>query len=239
MDDGTALLVDRADALAAAGEAAARLPVPGLPGWTHAHLLAHVAYNAEALQRLVRWARTGVETPMYPSPDARATEIEQGSRRPLADLIGHVRRSAADLARALDELPTGAWDARVRTAQGREVPAREIVWMRTREVWVHAVDLDPGTVSFWQFPPDLLDALVADVVAMFARRGQAAGLVIEAVDTGRRWSVAADAAARPDVEAVTVRGKPADLAAWLTGRSGGETVTTTDGRPLPELPAWL
>ena len=35
-----------------------------LPGWTRAHVVAHVARNAEALGRLARWAATGVETPM-------------------------------------------------------------------------------------------------------------------------------------------------------------------------------
>ncbi len=37
-----------------------------------------------------------------------------------------------------------AWDARVRTAQGRDIPASNVPWMRTCEVWLHAVDLDAG-----------------------------------------------------------------------------------------------
>ncbi len=35
-----------------------------LPGWSKAHVVGHVARNAEALTRLAVWARTGVETPM-------------------------------------------------------------------------------------------------------------------------------------------------------------------------------
>lgn len=42
------------------------------------------------------------------------------------------------------DLPDANWTHEVRTAQGRTVPASETVWMRTREVWVHAVDLDNG-----------------------------------------------------------------------------------------------
>ena len=38
-----------------------------LPGWTRAHVLAHVAGNADALVNLLTWARTGEETPMYAS----------------------------------------------------------------------------------------------------------------------------------------------------------------------------
>ncbi|WP_373325284.1 maleylpyruvate isomerase N-terminal domain-containing protein [Paenarthrobacter ureafaciens] len=39
-----------------------------LPGWTRRHLVAHVGYNARAIARLIEWAGTGVETPMYSSP---------------------------------------------------------------------------------------------------------------------------------------------------------------------------
>lgn len=52
-----------------------------LPGWSRAHVVAHVARNADALVNLLTWARTGVETPMYASGDQRAREIEEGARR--------------------------------------------------------------------------------------------------------------------------------------------------------------
>ena len=42
-----------------------------LPDWSRAHVVAHLARNAEALGRLLTWARTGVENPMYPSREAR------------------------------------------------------------------------------------------------------------------------------------------------------------------------
>ena len=54
------------------------------------------------------------------------------------------------------DLSPAAWQAQVRTAQGRIVPAGETAWMRSREVWIHAVDLNNGG-SFADFPPDLLD----------------------------------------------------------------------------------
>ena len=67
VDRGTRLLLDVVDTL---DDAALDRP-SGLPGWTRRHLLAHVASNAEALGRLLDWARTGVENPMYASPEAR------------------------------------------------------------------------------------------------------------------------------------------------------------------------
>src|SRR5690606_1903973 len=45
-----------------------------LPGWDRRHVIAHVGYNARALTHLTEWAATGVETPMYPTPEARNAE---------------------------------------------------------------------------------------------------------------------------------------------------------------------
>lgn len=134
-----------------------------LDGWTRAHVLAHVHYNAEALRRLVSWAATGVETPMYPDPDARAAEIEAGAALPAAELRELVPRSAAALAADLADLPEPAWEHRVRTIRGRVIPAGEIPWMRVREVAVHAIDLDAG-VTFHDLPDDLNAALIHDAL---------------------------------------------------------------------------
>ena len=47
-----------------------------LAGWSRRHLVAHLAANAEAIGRLVSWARTGLETRMYSSPGQREADIE-------------------------------------------------------------------------------------------------------------------------------------------------------------------
>src|SRR6476661_3940042 len=46
-----------------------------LPGWSRAYVVAHLARNADALINLLDWARTGVETPMYPSREVRNADI--------------------------------------------------------------------------------------------------------------------------------------------------------------------
>src|SRR2546428_7133315 len=51
-----------------------------LPGWTGRHILSHVGHNARAVGRLAYWAATGVPTPMYPGPTARAEEIALGAQ---------------------------------------------------------------------------------------------------------------------------------------------------------------
>jgi maleylpyruvate isomerase len=133
-----------------------------LPGWTRAHLGAHLAANAAALRNLARWAATGTETPMYASPDERARGIEEGATRPPAALRTWAREEAAALDDELRALTDEQWQRTIRTAQGREVPATEIPWLRAREVMVHAVDLATGT-TFADLPADFLSALEADI----------------------------------------------------------------------------
>jgi maleylpyruvate isomerase len=45
-----------------------------LPEWDRCSLVAHLARNADALGRLLNWASTGVENPMYSSPPQRIDE---------------------------------------------------------------------------------------------------------------------------------------------------------------------
>jgi maleylpyruvate isomerase len=71
-----------------------------LPGWTRGHVVCHVARNAEGLVRLLHWARTGIETPMYPSAEARVADIEAGAGRPLDEQLDDVRNTGAAFAAA-------------------------------------------------------------------------------------------------------------------------------------------
>jgi maleylpyruvate isomerase len=134
----------------------------GLPGWSRAHLVAHLAANAAALRNLARWAATGHETPMYASPDERAQGIAEGATRPATALRTWSAQEAAALDRDLRRLSPGHWQRTIRTAQGREVAATEIPWLRAREVMVHAVDLATG-IKFADLPADFLVALEADI----------------------------------------------------------------------------
>ncbi|RJL24809.1 maleylpyruvate isomerase family mycothiol-dependent enzyme [Bailinhaonella thermotolerans] len=207
----------------------AALDAPSLlPGWSRRHVAAHVAFNARALGRLLHWARTGEETPMYPPGDARDREIEEGARLGAPALRRLVAETAGDLAAAVRDLPEAAWANGVRTRTGIPVPAAAVPWMRTREVWIHAVDLGGGA-TFADLPPDLLDALIDDVISGW---GNPPALVVAPSD--RPWDRrTGPAGAAP----VTVTGTAAALAAALTGRdiSG---VASPDG-PVPTLPGWL
>jgi maleylpyruvate isomerase len=135
-----------------------------LPGWSRRHLVSHVAANADALGNLVRWAVTGVPTPMYACPEARTAGIMRGLEMSPRELDSWLRRSATDLVLSMQSVTGEQWTHRVVTAQGRTVLATEIPWLRARELYVHAVDLGLG-VGFADLPADFLEALAADVIA--------------------------------------------------------------------------
>lgn len=227
MDTGTAYFESRMEACDLDGAS-------GLQGWTGRHVAAHVAANARALGRLAHWARTGEERPMYASPQARDAEIEElAGRLSAAEVAELVKETAGELRADLGRLSGAQWETRVRTAQGRLVPATEIVWMRTREVWVHGVDLGG---RFEDLPGELVDALVGDVAGLWGVRGQGPAMVLRATDKPAVWHVPAplDDARSPKADAVPeMHGTAAELAAWLTGRGPA---------PAPDAPAlgrWL
>ncbi|HEV7825240.1 MAG TPA: maleylpyruvate isomerase family mycothiol-dependent enzyme [Mycobacteriales bacterium] len=194
-----------------------------LPGWSRAHVVAHLAGNAGALVNLLDWARTGVETPMYASREARDADIERWASRPPEELRDEAVRSSERLLAAAAALPSAAWDVSVRTAQGRTVPASEVWWMRARETWIHAVDLDAGG-SFGDLPPDLTDALLTDVTAKVGATDGCPAVELAPSDRDRMWTFGSGT---PQA----VRGTAGELLGWVLGRP-----SEVDGLALPR---WL
>ena len=198
-----------------------------LPGWDRSTLIAHVAYNANALVNLVEWASTGMETPMYKSPEARNEEIAFGrtlNPEALRNLHDH---TLVRLDVAWREAPEYAWTQTVRTAQGRDVPMSETLWMRTREVWLHAVDLDV-TAKFNDIPHIVLRTLVPEIVNKWKSTGSGHGLVLIDQETAERFPVI------EGKESTEVVGSIAGLARWASGR--GAMGVNQDAPPPPR---WL
>jgi maleylpyruvate isomerase len=222
---GSQLFRDALDGLAAADFDAPS----ALPGWSRRHLIAHLGLNAQALQRLVHWAATGEPTPMYSSTEQRWADIEAASAWSAQRLRVFVHETAAALDGDLDALSADRWTAEIRTAQGRAVPATEIVWMRVREVAVHAVDLGVG-IGFGDLPVDLCEALIADVAARRSVQGDGPALDLVS-NAGGSWRVEGVG------PAITVQGSVADLASWLTGRGPG--ALAAEASALPTLAPWL
>lgn len=225
-----------------------------LPGWSRRHLIAHVGYNARAISRLVEWAASGVETPMYPDTAYRNREIEFGATLQPIALLNLFDHSAVHLSVEWRDLPDEKWVAEVRTAQGRTVPVSETVWMRTREVWLHAIDLDNGA-RFTDVPVEVLRRLLPEIAGAWAKRGEAftptvtdgsgAGADAGSAGAGSATAGSADGGrvgVIDDPAGVEVRGSLADLVRWASGRvpAGEESgVTLADGSPAAAAPRWL
>lgn len=204
-----------------------------LPGWTRAHVAAHVGLNARAITHLTEWASTGVETPMYSTTTEREDEIEFAATLPIQAIRNLSAHAAVHLNVEWRDLSEDAWKHEIRTAQGRIMPVSETVWMRTREVWVHAVDLDNGG-SVSQFPSELLDLLLSDLVTVWRRKRVAGSPNIRLEPSDRTNVYSID----PDADATAVMGTAADLVVWGIGR-GRHHATTAGGDEPPRAPVWL
>jgi maleylpyruvate isomerase len=200
-----------------------------LPGWSRAHVLVHIANNAEGLQHLLLAARTGAELRMYSSPTTRAADIAVGVERPadviIADVIENSNRFLVE-ARAM---PQRAWSNSVAFTSGAPNPptmsGSRVAELRLEEVEVHHVDLDLG-YGFAATPADLSERLIRN----FAARRAAQGVPIN-FELDHGLHIECDAADAP-----TVSGHSADVLAWLAGRaSRGLAADTPTGEP-PELP---
>jgi maleylpyruvate isomerase len=196
-----------------------------LPGWTQGHVLTHIARNADGMCNLVTWARTGVETPQYPSWEHRVKDIEAGAGRPLPELIVDIRDSAERFAEAAGALPADAW-ARELPLPGGPQRVALLPWRRLREVEVHHVDLGAGyTPADW--PESFAHRLLHDAA------GDRVGVSVTLRADSLGHPVPVGSGGPP-----TVSGPAHALAAWLTGRSSGAGLTVDPSGPLPTIPEW-
>jgi maleylpyruvate isomerase len=179
---------------------------------------------------LLAWARTGVPTPAYASAEQRDADIEAGAARTPSEIRDDVVSSSDRLAQVVRKTPREAWSAQVRNVQGQEIPATDIPWIRAREMWVHAVDLDVGA-SFADLPAPMLAELLTEVAITMGAKADCPSLRLVAPDG--TWTVG-DAEA-----AITVSGPAPELLEWLLGRGKGRALRSTEGRKLPVLPRWL
>lgn len=227
LGQSTARLLATADALSDAQAAAPSQ----LPRWTRGHVLTHLARNADGFRNLLAWARTGDETPMYPSEEARDRAVEEGAGRSAAELAADVRVSAAALAAAAQDLPARAWDALV-ARRGDTFPARVVLPRRLSELEIHHVDLDAGyRPADW--PASFVAPTLLRVAGDFAGRADAPACLARPVGLDAAFPIGPDSASP-----VTVSGPPAALLAWLIGRDTGTGLEVAGADAVPVLPPW-
>lgn len=194
-------------------------------GWTRAHVVAHLALNAEALTGVLRGIRDGVPTSMYVSSEARDGDIDVLATEPPAAIRERLRAACAafaEVAGVADGLgPEVTFE---RAPGGRVVPAAAVPSMRRSEVEIHHADLGAGySASDW--PP----GFALDVLTSSAERYDGPGFHVVATDEPARWAFGS-----PGPDAVTVSGPAVALAWWSTGRDAGPQLSSTNGS-LPTL----
>ena len=115
-----------------------------LPDWTRAHVLAHVARNADAMRNVLAGVRTGQDRPGYASAETREADIERDAGRPSRELTADLAASAMALRTVARQLPDDAWRVRVRVLSSRRFAAAELLTRRLVEVELHHADLGTG-----------------------------------------------------------------------------------------------
>lgn len=201
-------------------------------GWSRAHVLTHLARNADGIAGTLAGALRGEIVARYPDGwDARNAAIEDGAGRPVAAQLADVQESAERLDRVLGAIADAdGWQ--LPTDQNRV--AQDWVFWRLREVEIHRVDL-AGDYRPDRWPPLLITELLPVVAESLAERANTAVRVEITADgslaadlVGWVWSAGAG-------EPVTVAGPDWAVLAWLVGRASvvGEALTAT-----PELGPW-
>ena len=140
IDDATQRLLGTARVLA---EPDLRQPSL-LPGWTRAHVLAHLARGADAIRNLLIGARSGRSRPAYASGESREADIQHGARLKAKELMADVAGSAMAFRIITRQLPDEAWQFPVRILDSAPFPAARLLTRRLVEVELHHCDLGAG-----------------------------------------------------------------------------------------------
>jgi maleylpyruvate isomerase len=115
-----------------------------LPGWTRAHILAHLARGADAMRYLLVGARVGQERPAYASAEARDTDIAFGAGLTAKELVTDLTRSALAFRTIVKQMPDDAWQFQVRILDSAPFSAAQLLTRRLVEVELHHGDLGTG-----------------------------------------------------------------------------------------------
>ena len=203
-----------------------------LPGWSRGHVLTHLARNGDGLANLLTWAETGIETPQYPSAEARDADIEAGAGRSAGELTADVAGSAKAFADRARALPPEAWLTEVRGMRGPAHPAWFVLNRRLFEIEVHHADLG------WEYGPSnwpdwFVSAELYRVTSDYTQNPASPAAVLTDMNSGRQYFLGAS-----DLSATAITGTGYALLAWLIGRETDAELSVDPAGPLPDIPSY-
>jgi len=192
-----------------------------LPGWSRAHVVAHLTNHAQGVARAVHGLRHQRASSVYDSNDSRDQDIERLAARQVEEIRERFLTSVTDVYDALRHLTPGLRSGTVeRTPGSGPFPAGELVLQRWREVEIHHADLGAGfTPANWSrdFTTYLLPVVAWD-------RGDELDLTLRTPDEDFVVGVGGQ----------VIEGSAHDLTWWLLGRGAGEGLIGD----LPSLGPW-
>jgi maleylpyruvate isomerase len=223
LEAGTRRLVRTVDALADD-----QWPQPSLlPGWSRAHVVAHLTLNAEGLSAALEGVHEGRPVPMYASQERRDGDIVALATSASPSVLrDRFLASTTVIGEWVEELADNLAGVDIeRVPGGRSFPAGMVGQMRVREVEIHHADLGLDyTAADWS--PEFVALLLDYLTSTFAG---SEGFVAHATDLDRSWTFGAGGP--------TVSGVGTALAWWTTGRGTGDGLTSDDGR-VPRMEPW-
>lgn len=199
-----------------------------LPDWSRAHVIAHLALNAEGFARALHGLLDGGPVPIYDSQERRDADVGLLAAQPSQTIRERLFAAGWGLRERLLALSPELWTRSVERVPGATPwPVRAIPRLRRREVEIHHADLDAGyTPADW--PAGFAVELLGDLVADHTASPDSPLFSVRAVDADRVWDLGAGTP--------VVRGTAAALAWWLAGRGTGEDLSTHGD--LPRLGPW-
>lgn len=129
-------------------------------GWNRRHVVAHVGYHARHLARLVEAARRGVSVEMLQEPESQNENIEFGGTLPPHALRYLFEHSKVHLNVEWRDLDAAGWAGEIIALTRDIVPIKRTPWLRAREIWLRAIDLNNGG-TLADLPSDLLKGVSA------------------------------------------------------------------------------
>ena len=194
-------------------------------GWTRAHVLSHLARNADGLRNLASWALSGTPVAMYDSPQAREADIQAGSARSAQEILHDLTESAARFASAAARLTGPPERVEVEMRTGRVVLGGQLPTLRLLEVVFHHADLAAG-YTFADADPGFLRRAIGNAVARMSSSSPPLNILLRG-DNAETWTLGDGAR--------EVTGTNVALLSWL---ARGDTAGVASEGALPGLPAW-
>ncbi len=202
-----------------------------LPGWSRAHVVAHLALNGEALAGVLDAVRREEPVAMYSSDEQRDSDIEELVAAGRGDLLERFLAATTRFHESVEAfgeaMGEDEWRGSFsRTPEAAQVPVATVPEMRLREMEIHHADL--GAVYG---PADWTDDFVAELLeVVVVDRAPSGPFTVHATDLERSWPVGGE-------NGPTVSGTGADLGWWLVGRGEGDSLSC-DAGPVPTLGPW-